>query len=391
VLPPVVAWAAGGRPGERILQARLGPGFRGHTPAEIDERSPIAGGTDAAPPGPARRLGARVARALRQRSTRIALAALAVAALVAAAVWAAPDLRGIATAFQNVRWRWVAAAGAANLVSIVARAAAWRVVLAQALPPRPRRRHVLSAYSIGMLGNAILPGRLGEAARTVVLARHLRRGRGAWATVGGTVLAHRLLDVLPLAALVVYVLIAARIPPWATTGISVTLAVGAALLVLSVVLARRGGPSSHGIGRVRSLLVFAREGMAVLRAPRPAATAALLQCLGWAAQLTVVDLALRAFGLHVPLAAAGLVLLVMNAALAFPLWPGSVGVLQAAVALSLLPYGVDYAAGFAFGLGLQAIEASIGIAMGLAFLGREGLSLAALRRAAAAEHQGNGA
>jgi uncharacterized membrane protein YbhN (UPF0104 family) len=359
---------------------------------EIDERSPIGGGTAAAPPGPGRRLGARIARALRQRPTRIALAALGVAALVAVAVWAAPDLRGIATAFENVRWRWVAAAGAANLVSIVARAAAWRVVLAQALPPpRPRRRQVLSAYSIGMLGNAILPGRLGEAARTVVLARHLRRGRGAWATVGGTVLAHRLLDVLPLAALVVYVLIAARIPPWATTGISVTLAVGAALLVVAVVLARRGAPSSHGIGRVRALLIFAREGMAVLRAPRPAATAALLQCLGWAAQLTVVDLALRAFGLHVPLAAAGLVLLVVNAALAFPLWPGSVGVLQAAVALSLLPYGVDYAAGFAFGLGLQAIEASIGIAMGLVFLGREGLSLAALRRAATAEHQGDGA
>jgi len=316
----------------------------------------------------------------------VGLAALVAAAIVAAAVWAAPDLRGIAEAFENVRWRWVAAAAGANLVSILSRAVAWRVVVVQALPaPPPRRQHVLSAYSVGMLGNAVLPGRLGEAARTVVLARHLPRGRGAWATVGGTVLAHRLLDVLPLAALVVYVLIAARIPPWATTGITVTLIVGGALLVLAVVLARRGASSAHGIGRVRRLLDLAREGMAVLRAPRPGATAALLQCLGWVAQLAVVDASLRAFGIHAPLPAAGLVLLVMNAALAFPLWPGSVGVLQAAVALSLLPYDVDYAAGFAFALGLQAIEASIGIAMGLTFLGREGLSLRALRRAAAVE------
>jgi uncharacterized membrane protein YbhN (UPF0104 family) len=150
-----------------------------------------------------------------------------------------------------------------------------------------------------------------------------------------------------------------------------------------VVLARRGSAATHGLGRARRLLAFAREGLAVLRAPRPAALAALLQLVGWVAQLVVVVASLRAFGIDAPLAAAALVLLVMNAALAFPLWPGSVGVLQAAVALALLPYGVGYARGFAFGLGLQAIEASIGIAMGLLFLGREGLSLAALRRAAA--------
>ena len=64
------------------------------------------------------------------------LAALVAAAIVAAAVWAAPDLRGIAEAFENVRWRWVAAAAGANLVSILSRAVAWRVVVVQALPAR---------------------------------------------------------------------------------------------------------------------------------------------------------------------------------------------------------------------------------------------------------------
>jgi uncharacterized membrane protein YbhN (UPF0104 family) len=324
-------------------------------------------------------------RALRRRPLRIGLAALAAALLVAAAVWVAPDVGGFVDAFDEVRWRWVAVAAAINLVSIVSRAAAWRVVLAHALPPpAPRGRHVLSAYSVGMLGNAILPGRLGEAARTAVLARHLPRRKGAWVTVGGTVFAHRLLDVPPLVALVVYVLIASRIPSWATTGIAATLAVGATLLVLAVLLARRGTPAPHGLGRAAGLLALAREGLAVLRAPRPAALAALLQLLGWTAQLMVVAASMHAFGIDAPLEAAALVLLVMNAALAFPLWPGSVGVLQAAVALSLLPYGAAYARGFAFGLGLQAIEASIGIAMGLVFLGREGLSLAALRREAAA-------
>ena len=54
--------------------------------------------------------------------------------------------------------------------------------------------------------------------------------------------------------------------------------------------------------------------------------------------------------------------------------------MQAAVALPLFTYyGVAKARGIAFGFGLQAIEASVGIGVGLIFLAREGLSLAMLR------------
>ncbi|HVR14658.1 MAG TPA: hypothetical protein VMS41_12800, partial [Gaiellaceae bacterium] len=42
-------------------------------------------------------------------------------------------------------------------------------------------------------------------------------------------------------------------------------------------------------------------------------------------------------------------------------------------------YGVAKARGIAFGFGLQIIEASVGIGVGLIFLAREGLSVAMLR------------
>jgi uncharacterized membrane protein YbhN (UPF0104 family) len=105
----------------------------------------------------------------------------------------------------------------------------------------------------------------------------------------------------------------------------------------------------------------------------------MFQVLGWLCQLFAVYTAMRAFHIHAPLPAAGLVLVLMNVATIFPLWPGNVGLVQVAIATPLTQYGVAYANGVAFGFGLQAIEASVGVGVGLIFLAREGLSFAMLR------------
>jgi hypothetical protein len=89
---------------------------------------------------------------------------------------------------------------------------------------------------------------------------------------------------------------------------------------------------------------------------------------------------MKAFDMGTPLPAAALVLLLMNVATIFPLWPGNVGLLQAAIALPLVQYGVAYGTGFAYALVLQAVEMSVGVGVGLIFLAREGLSLASLQR-----------
>src|SRR5262249_62295573 len=128
-----------------------------------------------------------------------------------------------------------------------------------------------------------------------------------------------------------------------------------------------------------------RRGLGVMQTPLAALLAILLQPLGWFWQLLAVYTAMRAFDIHEPLPAAALVLVLMNVAGIFPLWPGNVGLLQAAVALPLVSYGVPYATGFAFGIGLQAIEMSVGVGVGFIFLAREGLSFAMLRRMQAEE------
>lgn len=63
-----------------------------------------------------------------------------------------------------------------------------------------------------------------------------------------------------------------------------------------------------------------------------------------------------------------------------PLWPGNIGLVQAAVAIPLRNYGVPYAISLAYGLALQAIEIACGVTLGLIAIAREGISFAMLRR-----------
>ena len=296
--------------------------------------------------------------------------------------WRGPDWHLVRDVFTQVTWEWVVAAIGLNLLSIVVRAASWHTVIKQAVPaPAPRYRSVFSAFCVGLFANVVLPGRAGELARVAVLARRMPQRQGVWATLIGTVFAHRLFDLFPALTLVIWVLLTAKLPHWAITSMAIAFVIGFGLLTFAVVWAK-----SHNrrpldeLGTVRALLELGRKGLVVMRTPRAAVTATAYQYLGWLFQLFAVWATMRAFSIDEPLSAAGLVLVLMNIAIIFPLWPGNIGLVQAAVALPLRQYGVAYARGFAFGIGLQAIEASVGVCIGLVFLAREGLSYASLKR-----------
>ena len=317
----------------------------------------------------------------RSRIWRAAIVTPPIVALLVLAVLHSPDLELVADAFQVVNWEWVAAAVLINLVSVVVRSTAWRIVLREAFPhARLRSRSVFAAFCVGLLANAALPGRVGELARVAVLSRRVRR-QGAWATIVGTVFAHRMFDVVASAALVVYVLYAARLPKWAVPGLAIVFGIGLGLLLAGLILARRRQHTvAEEFGVVRQVLTMARAGLVVLHRPVPAIGALLFQLSGWATQLFAVWAAMRAFQIEGSIPAAALVLVLMNLATIFPLWPGNIGLVQAAVAFPLLSYGIVYPHGVAFGFGLQAIEASVGVGLGLAFLAREGVTFTMLKR-----------
>jgi uncharacterized membrane protein YbhN (UPF0104 family) len=321
-------------------------------------------------------------RILRNPWLRMAIVIFVAAGVVALLWWRGPAWSGIVDAFTAVEWHWVAAAVGLNLLSVVVRAFAWRTVIVQAAPaPHPSFPLVFSAFSVGLFANAVLPGRIGELARVAVLNRRLPQGQ-MWPRLLGTVFAHRVFDLVAVIGLILYVVATAKIPEWAVTSLIAVVVAGVALFTVAVVSARqyRVTTVDEGMGAFRKVVRLARYGLGVMRRPAAAAAAGLFQVLGWVCQLFAVYTTMRAFGIHEGIPAAGLVLVLMNVATLFPLWPGNVGLVQAAVAVPLFQYyGVAKANGIAFGFGLQAIEASVGVGVGLIFLAREGLSFAMLK------------
>ena len=270
--------------------------------------------------------------------------------MIALLVWRGPEWSLVADAFRLVAWEWVVAAIALNLALGRSRArppgTRDRAGDAAADPPF---RAVFSAFGVGLFANAVLPGRIGELARVAVLSpppgAAARRRLGDARRHG---LRAPRLRPLPGAP-------ADRVR--ARDGEDPALGADepADLRRRRVRRSSRSHSRARGAtiarcsrrpGSVRRLVTMARYGLGVMRAPVPAAIAALLQCARLdvpAASRSGRRCARSTSTSRCPRPGSCCVL--MNVAMLFPLWPGNVGLVQAAVALPLVSYGVPYAEG----------------------------------------------
>lgn len=324
------------------------------------------------------------------------LVGLVTVALVAALVVLAvtklnPSQVGRRLAHTELGWAFVALALMA--LAFVARAESWFAVIGAALPGNRLGRGVVRrAIMIGMVGSTVAPGRLGEAARALVVARRLGDPARNVALVLGTVVSQTLINLLALAILAVVTLLGA-----ALTGAHTDAIVGAVAVPLAIALVAVAGPPAlrraarsrvswlrRGAEWIYHQLTHFRRGLVVFRQPRAAAHAGITQLGAWALQWLACYSVILAMGLQhqANLVAAAAVLLAVNVTAIVPITPSNVGVFQAACIAVLAPFGVGAGQGLAYGLILQAVEIAAAVGLGVPSLLREGLSLGELRRGA---------
>jgi peptidoglycan/xylan/chitin deacetylase (PgdA/CDA1 family)/uncharacterized membrane protein YbhN (UPF0104 family) len=341
---------------------------------------------------------------LRQPRRRVPQAA-AFGAVVVAIVFALSrrfDLQVVADVFTRANPLYVLAALVANLVSVAAKAVTWKAAF-DAIPGEDGEppvdvslRDVVPPIFIGFLLNTVLFARLGEVARVSVLRRKLAaRGHPMPVpTVVGTLVTEQLLSGAMLVAVLIGVVIYVPVPQAAVnllavlSGVLIFIGLVAAAIEVWSRLRRRQVPTDDYVERWWNLLGISftatvqalGRGQAVFQRPRLLAWGLGAATVCWVTQMAGIYLTLSAYGIHHGVGAAAVVFLASNLVQLFPITPGNLGVFQGATATSLtLLYGVAANLALTFSIGLQLIEALLGVGIGFVFLSMEGLSVAELQ------------
>jgi phosphatidyl-myo-inositol alpha-mannosyltransferase len=239
--------------------------------------------------------------------------------------------------------------------------------------------------------SAILPGRIGEAGRAIVMSRRLGGVTSCLPVVVGTLFSQTLLNVVGLLA-VAAIAFASSSALDAPSGALILIAVVPAVVLLLVILApwlmERVSPRSPVLQKTASALAIKltelRRGLLVFRRVPAASHALCAQLAAWALQLLSVYALLVAFGIQeeAGIAAAAAVLAAVNVAGIVPVTPSNVGIFQATCVLVLAAWGISTDTALAYGLLLQAIEVAVALVLGLPALAGERTSFRDIREKA---------
>ena len=339
------------------------------------------------------------ARRLRARRSAVIVTAVLLAAILAYAVTQL-NLHRVGHALITATPGWIVLALALMGTSLVLRSISWHATLRAALPDTDVPwKPVLRATMIGVMGSALLPGRVGEPSRVIVLTRRLDGStRSQLPTVAGTVFSQTLINLLALMILLAVTFSSVPLLNGHLAGIVSALAVPLAICLLVLAgprLLRRAQHSRYArVARAgfaaKRLLELARQGLVVFARPRQGAIAVAFQLLAWALQWLACYSVLLALGLQGDggLVCAAAILLGVNLSAVLPATPSNVGVFQAACVVVLAAYGVGAGTGVAYGIILQAVEVVTAIGLGVPALLGEGLRWSDLRSGGSSAGEG---
>jgi uncharacterized membrane protein YbhN (UPF0104 family) len=254
----------------------------------------------------------------------------------------------------EAHWGMLGLAGAANLLSVVAKGAAWQLLLLGMAPVRFRSAQ--AATFAGAAVNTVSVAVSGEAARMHLVATYDGVPPAAAAR---SILASRIVEAAGLGILLMALALGRSLwGGWYLGGAGAVLASGAILILWRSPLV--GSPTRAPTDPPG----FRLSGLGL-----PILVAGIAWLLQWAAY----HWAIAATGVPLNPEHSVTAVVLSNIGGLLRLTPGNVGVLQGAVVLALRPLQVPSSQALAAGLALQAVQVFPILAVGLILLGRHGL------------------
>ena len=253
-------------------------------------------------------------------------------------------------------------------------------------------RKIAAPMMIGFMANNLLPARLGEVFRVLVLSR---QEQISVAAVVSSVAIERLLDVFALLVLVTIGMLQVREVPesfqqaflavglMALVGVLVLIA-GLIWLKQAVLLAewciRRLPVSATIQQKLQELVAAAAIGTTALKNGRLLGLLLLNSVVQWGCNGLMIAVSLWSFGIHVPFSASLILLGVLAFAVSIPSTPGFFGAIQLAFVKTLALFAVADGIAFAASIYYHLIQYLAVTAVGLWYVWKSGMNLTRLKQ-----------
>lgn len=333
-----------------------------------------------------RTTGVRDAHSRRREAVRWGLALL----LAALAAWLSiRQVRWIVLkdTLTHARVPLLALALATVLATTGAKAARWRVLL-RTCNAQVSGIRVLRALLIGQMGNILLPARLGDAARAILIGP---RAEGGIPAVLGTIVVEKALDGVMGLVILLSLALWTPLPAWLRGPIlALVILTGGLLVLLALAATQRQRVARVYQWSLRPLPPSARTwvlrvtsgfglGLGLFRYPDRFATALAWTAAIWgmAALTNVVTMA--ALNIEAPGWSTWLVLVTGYGANFLPTVPAQIGVFEYACVLALSAVGVNAALALAFGMVLHLLVYIPPLVLGPISMATEGLTWTRLK------------
>jgi uncharacterized protein (TIRG00374 family) len=315
------------------------------------------------------------------------IAGLALSALL---VWLSIrgiEFRGVIDGFRTIRCGYVLPALAAMFLMQILRSIRWGLIL------RPIGKvdqlSLFSVTSVGFLAIIAIPARLGELARPYLITK---KSCIPMSSALGTIFVERVLDSLTVLIIAVLTLFFTPLPPWLVRSSALfllaTLALSAVMILLVVrreatlrVLAPLIGrlPARYA-GTVNRLIDHFIEGFRIMVDPALLLSVTLLSIVIWLVDVLAIYLLFLAFSIHLPVAAAFVLMIILIIGIAIPTAPGFIGNWHYFCILGLGLFGIPKADALSFAIIYHALSIGIVILLGFIFLPFNRFSVSDLRR-----------